>query len=112
MNFCSTDINTIVKFANLCNKFGEKDHAHALFEQILVSYPKRNDVWSQYVDVLVKCGDIDIARYATLSNTLNQSILITSFLSLFSSQTNSRSCSITENSDEENANDFQEILGL
>lgn len=56
------DINTIVKFANLSNKFGQKDHAQALFEQILVSYPKRIDVWSQYVDLLVKGGDIDIAR--------------------------------------------------
>lgn len=56
------DINTIVKFASLSNKYGHKDHAHALFEQILVSYPKRVDCWSQYVDTLIKSGDIDIAR--------------------------------------------------
>lgn len=57
-----SDINTIVKFANLSNKYNQKDHAHALFEQILLSYPKRIDIWSQYVDMLVKGNDIDIAR--------------------------------------------------
>lgn len=56
------DINLIVRFANLCNKFSEQDHAHALMEQILVSYPKRIDCWSQYVDMLIKNNDIDIAR--------------------------------------------------
>lgn len=60
--FPSTDINMIVKFANLSNKFEQKDHAHALMEQILVSYPKRVDCWSQYVDMLIKNNDIDLAR--------------------------------------------------
>lgn len=56
------DINTISRFAILCNKYEEKNHAHALFEQILVSYPKRVDCWSQYIDILIKANDIDIAR--------------------------------------------------
>lgn len=57
-----SDIAAISQFAILCNKHGEKYHAHALFEQILVSYPKRIDCLSQYVDILIKSGDIDIAR--------------------------------------------------
>lgn len=57
-----TDISMISRFAMLCNKYNEKNHAHALFEQILVSYPKRVDCWSQYVDILIKADDIDIAR--------------------------------------------------
>lgn len=56
------DINTISRFAILCNKYEEKNNAHALFEQILVSYPKRVDCWSQYIDILIKANDIDIAR--------------------------------------------------
>lgn len=57
-----TDISTISRFALLCNKYNEENHAHALFEQILVSYPKRVDCWSQYIDILIKANDIDIAR--------------------------------------------------
>lgn len=52
----------ISRFALLCSKYDEKYHAHALFEQILVSYPKRVDCWSQYVDILIKSDDIDLAR--------------------------------------------------
>lgn len=52
----------ISRFANLCNKCGDKDHAHALYEQIVVSYPKRVDCWSQYIDVLIKGNDIELAR--------------------------------------------------
>lgn len=62
LHFLITDIAAISQFAILCNKHGEKYHAHALFEQILVSYPKRIDCLSQYIDVLIKSGDIDIAR--------------------------------------------------
>lgn len=64
------DINLISRFAILCNKHDEKHHAHALFEQILVSYPKRIDCWSQYIDILIKGNDIDIARYLLYRNCI------------------------------------------
>lgn len=57
------DIQMIVKFANLNNKYDNKNTAHALMEQILTSYPKRVDCWSQYVDMLVKDNEIELARY-------------------------------------------------
>lgn len=60
--FPHSDVSMISRFALLCNKYDEKNHAHALFEQILVSYPKRVDCWSQYIDILIKANDIDIAR--------------------------------------------------
>lgn len=41
---------------------GEDYQAEALFETILQSNPKRVDVWSTYVDQLVKKNKIDIAR--------------------------------------------------
>ncbi|XP_050082129.1 protein RRP5 homolog [Anopheles aquasalis] len=55
-------IPLIVKFAFLHNRHGNRDEAHLLFEQILTSYPKRTDIWSQYVDMLVKDGLIEEAR--------------------------------------------------
>ncbi|CAL1679383.1 unnamed protein product [Lasius platythorax] len=58
----SQHVNLLVRFANLENKLGEKERAQTLFENILSSYPKRVDVWSCYVDCLIKSEDIDIAR--------------------------------------------------
>ncbi|XP_058062312.1 protein RRP5 homolog [Anopheles bellator] len=59
---CRDHIPLIVKFAFLHNRYGNRDEAHLLFEQILTSYPKRTDIWSQYVDMLVKDGLVDNAR--------------------------------------------------
>lgn len=75
--FAITDVNLIVRFANLENKFGEKERAQTLFENILTSYPKRVDVWSCYVDSLIKSEDIDMARYR-LYNTIHIQIKLVS----------------------------------
>lgn len=61
-----TDVNTIVKFATLSNKHNHSDYAHALLEQVLTSYPKRVDIWTTYVDMLVKANEIVLARYVRL----------------------------------------------
>ncbi|KAI4466380.1 programmed cell death protein 11 pre-rrna processing protein rrp5 [Holotrichia oblita] len=52
----------IVKFAIMEFDYGEEYQAEALFETILQSTPKRVDVWSTYVDQLMKRDKIDIAR--------------------------------------------------
>lgn len=57
-----TDVNLLVKFANLENKLGDKERMQTLFERILSFYPKRVDVWSCYVDCLIKFKDLDLAR--------------------------------------------------
>lgn len=57
------DVNLLVRFANLENKLGDKERAQLLLENILSSYPKRVDVWSCYVDCLIKSDNIDLARY-------------------------------------------------
>ena len=57
-----TDVNLIIRFAHLENNLGDKERSQTLFEQIVTTYPKRTDVWSSYVDSLVKSGDIEIAR--------------------------------------------------
>uniref|UniRef100_A0A182VQ69 Pre-mRNA-splicing factor Syf1/CRNKL1-like C-terminal HAT-repeats domain-containing protein n=1 Tax=Anopheles minimus TaxID=112268 RepID=A0A182VQ69_9DIPT len=55
-------IPIIVKFAFLHNRNENRDEAHLLFEQILTSYPKRTDIWSQYIDMLVKDDLVGNAR--------------------------------------------------
>lgn len=55
-------VNLMIRFAHLENNHGDKERSQTLFEQILNTYPKRTDVWSSYVDSLVKSGDIEIAR--------------------------------------------------
>uniref|UniRef100_A0A182JRJ6 S1 motif domain-containing protein n=1 Tax=Anopheles christyi TaxID=43041 RepID=A0A182JRJ6_9DIPT len=55
-------IPLIIKFAFLHNRNENRDEAHLLFEQILTSYPKRTDIWSQYVDMLVKDNLVENAR--------------------------------------------------
>ncbi|XP_075145856.1 ribosomal RNA Processing 5 [Haematobia irritans] len=55
-------VNTIVMFANLNHKFENNEMAQTLLDQVVTSYPKRVDVWCQYVDMLVKADLIESAR--------------------------------------------------
>ncbi|EAT37161.1 AAEL010827-PA [Aedes aegypti] len=75
-------IPLIVKFAFLHNRNGERDEAHILFEQILTSYPKRTDIWSQYVDMLVKDGLVDVARQ-TLDRAIAQRLPMKNMKTLY-----------------------------
>ncbi|PNF28207.1 hypothetical protein B7P43_G07551 [Cryptotermes secundus] len=55
-------VEIISKFAHLENQLGEPERAQTLMEHILTSYPKRVDIWSSYVDMLVKNGQLEAAR--------------------------------------------------
>ncbi|XP_017140750.1 protein RRP5 homolog [Drosophila miranda] len=55
-------INLIVAFAKLYENNDDKDMAQTLLDDIVTSYPKRIDIWSVYVDMLIKTGQIDSAR--------------------------------------------------
>ncbi|XP_065212904.1 protein RRP5 homolog [Planococcus citri] len=55
-------VSFISRFALLEHKYGFPQEAQTLFEHILTSYPARVDIWSCYVDLLVKSNSIDIAR--------------------------------------------------
>lgn len=52
----------IVEFAKLNRVNGQMDVASTLLEQILTSYPKRTDIWSFYIDMLVKEDQLESAR--------------------------------------------------
>lgn len=75
-------VDVIVRFAQLENKFGEKERSQTLFEQILTSYPKRTDVWSSYVDSLAKSDQIDIAR-KVLDRAITQNLPVKKMRTLF-----------------------------
>ncbi|XP_066456986.1 protein RRP5 homolog [Eleutherodactylus coqui] len=49
-------VDLISKFAQLEFRMGDAVRAKALFESTLSSYPKRTDVWSVYIDMMVKHG--------------------------------------------------------
>ncbi|XP_069720305.1 protein RRP5 homolog [Phaenicophaeus curvirostris] len=49
-------VDVISRFAQLEFRFGDSDHAKALFESTLSSYPKRTDIWSIYMDIMIKHG--------------------------------------------------------
>ncbi|XP_015722403.1 protein RRP5 homolog isoform X3 [Coturnix japonica] len=49
-------VDVISRFAQLEFRFGDAEHAKALFESTLSSYPKRTDIWSIYMDIMIKQG--------------------------------------------------------
>ncbi|NP_001122095.1 programmed cell death 11 L homeolog [Xenopus laevis] len=49
-------VDVISKFAQLEFQLGDTERAKALFESTLSSYPKRTDLWSVYIDMMVKHG--------------------------------------------------------
>ncbi|XP_057307002.1 protein RRP5 homolog [Hydractinia symbiolongicarpus] len=55
-------VETIVKFAILEYKMGEPQRGSTIFESVLKNYPKRTDVWSVYIDMSIKEGDLDQVR--------------------------------------------------
>jgi len=58
----SSDIKTISKFAQLEFKHGDAERGKTIFEGIIDSYPKRLDLWTVYIDMEVKQGDIQSVR--------------------------------------------------
>ena len=50
------------KFAQMEFKFGDVERGKTVFEKILDNYPNRIDLWSVYVDMLVKVEDVEAAR--------------------------------------------------
>ncbi|KAH8247129.1 hypothetical protein KR032_010485 [Drosophila birchii] len=63
-------INCIVSFAKLYAKNEANDMAQTLLDDVVTSYPKRIDIWSVYVDMLIKADLIDSAR-----NVLERAVL-------------------------------------
>uniref|UniRef100_A0A0A1XMQ7 Protein RRP5 homolog n=1 Tax=Zeugodacus cucurbitae TaxID=28588 RepID=A0A0A1XMQ7_ZEUCU len=75
-------VNTIVAFGNLNHKYGNNEMAQTLLDQVVTSYPKRVDVWAQYIDMLVKSEMIDSAR-SVLERAIIQKIPMKKMRTIF-----------------------------
>ncbi|XP_060834850.1 protein RRP5 homolog [Rhopalosiphum padi] len=65
-------VTMISRFALVENSDGSPEEAQTLFEHVLTSYPSRIDVWSIYVDMLIKSNRIDLARHALERATIQK----------------------------------------
>ncbi|XP_066256179.1 rRNA biogenesis protein RRP5-like [Euwallacea similis] len=72
----------IVRFAIMEFKYGEPDQGAAIFETILMSEPKKINIWTVYIDQLVKKDQIDEAR-RVLERSVSQTLPLKSMKSLF-----------------------------
>jgi rRNA biogenesis protein RRP5 len=64
-------LDVISKFAQLEFKSGETERGKSLFENLLATYPKRNDLWSVYLDVMIKYSRTDEDNAACLLSIRN-----------------------------------------
>ncbi|VDK53776.1 unnamed protein product [Anisakis simplex] len=55
-------VNVINRFAQMEYKYGDSEQGKTLFESILSAYPRKVDVWSVYLDMLIKNDKISEAR--------------------------------------------------
>ncbi|KAK7110889.1 protein RRP5 homolog [Littorina saxatilis] len=67
-------VATITQFASLECKHGESERGFTMLEKTISEFPKRSDVMSVYIDMVVRAGDMDRARELferalTLKNT-------------------------------------------
>lgn len=56
-------INTILKFALMEFKLGEAEKGVTMFESVLKNHPKRTDIWSVYVDMLIRNNELEQVRH-------------------------------------------------
>lgn len=49
-------VDVIAKFAQLEFRYGDIEKGRTMFDKVLTSYPKRTDLWSVFIDLMVKHG--------------------------------------------------------
>uniref|UniRef100_A0A3Q2R2R5 Protein RRP5 homolog n=1 Tax=Fundulus heteroclitus TaxID=8078 RepID=A0A3Q2R2R5_FUNHE len=49
-------VDVITKFAQLEFRFGDAEKGRNMFDKVLTTYPKRTDLWSVFIDLMVKHG--------------------------------------------------------
>lgn len=50
----SLGVDIITKFAQLEFRFGDAEKGRVMFDKVLTTYPKRTDLWSVFIDLMVK----------------------------------------------------------
>lgn len=61
--FFVKDIEVIIKFAQMEMGCGQIERFTSLFENVITNFPKRTDVWSVYIDQLIKSKQFELTRY-------------------------------------------------
>jgi rRNA biogenesis protein RRP5 len=56
-------VEMVNKFAQLEFKYGDCERGKSMFDSLLFTYPNRTDIWSVYIDMLVKHNLISDARF-------------------------------------------------
>jgi hypothetical protein len=56
------DSKTIEKFAILEFRHGDQERGRTIFEGLVDRYPKRLDIWNNYIDQVVRLADIQSCR--------------------------------------------------
>lgn len=64
-------------------KYGEKEQGAAIFETVISSDPKKINVWTTYVDQLIKSNQIDVARKVLERSVCQQQLPLKSMKTLF-----------------------------
>ena len=49
-------MDVIAKFAQLEFRYGDVEKGKVMLDKVLSSYPKRTDLWSVFIDLMVKHG--------------------------------------------------------
>lgn len=52
----------MIKYALMTSRYELHDFAQTIFEKVLISYNKKLNIWFTYIDMMVKYGNIEIAR--------------------------------------------------
>ena len=58
----SQHADVLSKFAQLEFKFGEAERGRTVFDSILSNFPKRVDIWSIYMDMELRNGDVEPSK--------------------------------------------------
>ncbi|CAG9825023.1 unnamed protein product [Phaedon cochleariae] len=77
-----TQLEIIVRFAIMEFRFGEEEQGAAVFETILSSDPRKVNIWTTYVDQLIKKNRIENAR-RVLERAVSQRLPLKSMRTLF-----------------------------
>ena len=60
--FFAIDITTISKMSTLEYKYGDTERGCTMFESLVSTYPRKVDVWSVYIDAVIKTKDYQRVR--------------------------------------------------
>ena len=76
------ELEMIRKFAQLEFRHGSVERGKTLFENLVTTYPRRTDIWSVYIDVCIKFGDFDQARWHFVPDFTSENLCVKTLLQM------------------------------